>query len=257
MKTRYDAFCDRVIARIPRATAREREQIRQELLDHMEDRDLDLRQRGWTAEEAAEKTVAAMGDADEIGKSWNDQLSPFWLWTGRLARLAALCLILVALLPAIARVAGVSRNLWAQWSDLDNHRYGFQEAASQWELDERVEMGDYELRFYHAGLFPVDMEEAIVREPCLPEFKKGVSYYKMVVMVAGYSKNPLYSQPNNIWTGLGEPWRDGGCTILSDAVRYQQLSCYVEKGTEQVRLGLDNDHGSADITFDLEWGEDG
>lgn len=252
MRDTYQTFCDAVLAACPRATRAEREEIRRELLDHLEDRVADMMERDWDAEAAGERAVACMGDPEEIGKAWNEQLSTVWLWVGRGAKAAYILLLLVALLPVIAKVGGVCRNLWAQWSDLTNHRYGFEEAISQWEMDERVTMGDYELRFYHGGLFPTD--EATL-DHYLPDRDMNAQYYELRVFAAVYSKNPLYSQPDNIWTGLDENWHSGGCSILSDAVRYQRMYCMVAQDAERAVLTVENDHGAAEVEFALDWGD--
>ena len=248
----YKGFCDAVLAACPRATKEEREEIRRELLDHLEDRTADMMERDWTAEEAAARAVACMGDPAEIGRAWNEQLSTFWLWVGRGVRTLTALLLLIALLPVVAKVGGVCRNLWAQWSDLTNHRYGFDEAISQWEMDERVTMGDFELRFYHGGLFPADEGNL---DHYLPNHDADTQYYELKVLVAIYSKNPLYSQPDNIWTGLVENWYSEGYSILSDAVRYQRMKCIVAEGAEHVTLTVENDHGAAEVEFALDWGD--
>lgn len=255
MKDTYKTFCDAVIAACPRATGREREEIRRELLDHLEDRTADMMERDWDGEEAEVRAVACMGAPAEIGKAWNDQLSPFWLWAGRAVRVLTALLVLIALLPAVSKAGNVGRSLWAQWSDLPNQRHGFDGAISQWEMDERVTMGDYELRFYHGGLFPVNEEEEAL-EYHLSDYDEDVQYYKLKVVVAVYSKNPLYSQPDNIWSGLDKNWLDGGYSILGDTIRYQQMLCFVPEGTESVPMTLENDHGSMAVDFVLEWGDE-
>lgn len=72
-------FLDEVLGHIPRATWREKREIRAELAGHLADHALDLEERGCAAEEAREQAVAAMGDPGEIGEALNAQLSTFWL----------------------------------------------------------------------------------------------------------------------------------------------------------------------------------
>ena len=92
--TTFREFCDRVLSTIPRATGREREAIRAELLDHLSDHREALLERGVEELEADRRAIEAMGDPAEIGRAWNDKLSPFWLWLGRLCA-AAFALILL------------------------------------------------------------------------------------------------------------------------------------------------------------------
>ena len=47
MRDTYQAFCDAVLSACPRATGREREEIRRELMDHLEDRTADMMERDW------------------------------------------------------------------------------------------------------------------------------------------------------------------------------------------------------------------
>ena len=84
-------FCDDVLSGIPRATPRERADIRDELLDHLLEHKDVLMSYGLEEAEAEKRAVEAMGDAEGIGKAWNEKLSPFWLWLGRVCMCAACC----------------------------------------------------------------------------------------------------------------------------------------------------------------------
>lgn len=81
--TTFREFCDGVLGQMPRATGRERDDIREELLDHlMEHQDM-LMDHGVEELEAERRAIEAMGDPEEIGRAWNKTLSPLWLWLGR------------------------------------------------------------------------------------------------------------------------------------------------------------------------------
>ena len=70
--TTFRDFCDGVLGAIPRATGRERDEIRAELLDHLSDhRDL-LMEYGMEELEAERRAIEAMGDPEEIGRAWNE-----------------------------------------------------------------------------------------------------------------------------------------------------------------------------------------
>lgn len=88
-------FLDEVLGHIPRATGREKRDIRAELAGHLEDHALDLEERGCSAAEAREQAVAAMGDPGEIGEALNAQLSKFWLAIQVLAQVVAALLLLL------------------------------------------------------------------------------------------------------------------------------------------------------------------
>ena len=106
MEERFDVFLEAVLAACPRATKKERREIRRELADHLEDSALDMEERGYTREEARSRAVAAMGDPVEIGRQWNGQLSSLWLWVGRMCRVLLAVLLAVALLPAVMKLYG-------------------------------------------------------------------------------------------------------------------------------------------------------
>ena len=108
----YDSFCRAVCAHIPRATAREREDIVRELTHHMEDHARQLTEGGTEAAAARAQAVRAMGDPVEIGTKWNRQLSPFWLWTGR----AAAAAVLLFAFLAVWNAAPLLRAAWDNWT---------------------------------------------------------------------------------------------------------------------------------------------
>lgn len=237
----YQEFCDQVLGAVPRATAREREAIRQELLDHLEDHALAMQERDWPTAEAEQRSVDCMGDPAEIGRDWNRQLSPFWLWVGRLARLATVLLVILILLPAVARVRGVLLNLEARWGSLDGYRYGTEDAVKSWELDERVEIGAYRLRFFQAALEPQEN-----------------GGYELRVRVAIYAADPLRDTSFIVMDGVSDPMGDGWCTGggtgLGDAVWY--YSYYYPLGDtrpDSVTMSAANDHGSFSVDFAIDW----
>lgn len=91
-------FYREVFSHIPRATKAERGMIRRELQEHLEDSAGAYEAAGYPAGEAALRAVEAMGDPAEIGRAFNELLSPFWLWLGRgcLALAAAFCVMLLS-----------------------------------------------------------------------------------------------------------------------------------------------------------------
>ena len=108
---KFDLFCDSVLSCIPRATKRERADIREELLDHLESHKEVLLGYGVEEEQAEREAVEAMGDAGKIGAAWNAMLSPFWLWLGRIC--AACCVLLV--LQTALRSEYRLKMIWNIW----------------------------------------------------------------------------------------------------------------------------------------------
>lgn len=237
MKDIYQDFCDRVLDKAPRATGREREELRRELLDHLEDHALDMEERGWPPAEARQRSVACMGDPAEIGGAWNRQLSPLWLWVGRLARAAIVVLLLTALLPAVARARGVFLNLEARWGDLDEHRLGMEEAVKLWPLDERVEIGAYRLRFFQAAL------------------EDGETGYELRVRAAIYAADPIRDTSLIVMDGIENAgWHTGGGSGYGGAIWYYDY--YYPLGAarpDHVGMSAANDHGSFAVDFAIDW----
>ncbi len=96
-----EEFIGVVLDHMPRATPRERRDVARELRDHLEDR----------AQALGEAGAEAMGDPAEIGETLNAQLSPFWLWLGRVAK--ALCVI-----AALGLVYSLFDRFCEVWADV-------------------------------------------------------------------------------------------------------------------------------------------
>lgn len=90
-------FCWEVGKYTPRATKREQRAIKRELQDHVWDIEKALREEGCPPEDSEARAVERMGDPVEIGKALNAQLSPFWLWLGRVCLVLAVgfCILLL------------------------------------------------------------------------------------------------------------------------------------------------------------------
>ena len=101
-------FMDRVLLSLTRLTAEEREIVRQELEEHIEDRMEVMLEMGWKPELAEERCLEAMGDPVEIGREMAKQYrGRGWLWLGRAAVLLTVVLCIQALLGV-----GILFNAW-------------------------------------------------------------------------------------------------------------------------------------------------
>ena len=72
-------YTDRVLSSLRRVTAKEREAIRSELDGHIVDHMEALRELGYDEELAETRTLAAMGDPEEVGRELNKQYPFRWL----------------------------------------------------------------------------------------------------------------------------------------------------------------------------------
>ena len=116
---RWD-YTNRVLAvlRRGRVTTREREAIRQEINGHIEDHMEALRALGYDEREAEARTIAAMGDPDEVARELNKQYPLRWLVIGRAAMIATLLFALLVALPAWNKAGDVANSLWCRFYPL-------------------------------------------------------------------------------------------------------------------------------------------
>ena len=90
-------YIQAVFSHLKRLTKREREAIRRELDGHMEDHMEALRALGYDEALAEERTIAAMGDPEEVGRELNRQYPFRWLVVKWGAQGAAVLLMLFLL----------------------------------------------------------------------------------------------------------------------------------------------------------------
>ena len=115
--TTFREFCDGVLGQMPRATGRERDDIREELLDHlMEHRDM-LMDHGVEELEAERRAIEAMGDPEEIGRAWNKTLSPLWLWLGRVCAVVFVLILLFNASDVFYKVERLVDSLSVRYGD--------------------------------------------------------------------------------------------------------------------------------------------
>ena len=94
MKEAFEAFCEAVCAQVKHATEDEKREIAQELSDHMSDHAAALMEIGRSEGEAVTAAVAAMGNAEEIGKELNKEYPLLWLILSRAAALLIVVLVI-------------------------------------------------------------------------------------------------------------------------------------------------------------------
>lgn len=104
--TRRD-FTDRALLPLTRLTWEEREAVRQELEEHVEDRMEILLEMGWAEELAEARCLEAMGDPAEIGRELAKQYRSRdrgWVWLGR-AAVALTAVLCVQALPSLGALS--------------------------------------------------------------------------------------------------------------------------------------------------------
>lgn len=131
-------YGDRVAWAMHRATRQERREIARELADHVEDRAGALAAEGCTLREAENRAVEVMGDPEEVARALDKQLSPLWLYVGRLARLWALGAALALLVVLAAEARGLGGWVWARWYPQGFHQALPADGMERWTLDWRA-----------------------------------------------------------------------------------------------------------------------
>lgn len=116
----------------------DRNQVQQELYDHMEDHYNALIDAGCAPEEAEQRTTASMGDAWAIAPQLAALHKPLWGYLLRLSRILLILVLCVTLVP-------VGKYLWDLCADLSAPMYDIRAAESyaekgtylqsSWELD--------------------------------------------------------------------------------------------------------------------------
>lgn len=107
-------YSAQVLGALRQVTAAEKEAIRQELEDHMEDHACALIDCGYSPEEAQASAVEAMGDPVEMARELDQQYSPFWLVVKRTAAALTILLSLLFLLGSLFPLWGSLRARFPQ-----------------------------------------------------------------------------------------------------------------------------------------------
>ncbi|MGE9971779.1 permease prefix domain 1-containing protein [Candidatus Pseudoscillospira sp. SGI.172] len=233
-----EEFCRRVIWQMKRATLREQDWVKAELMGHLEDHADALEQAGYDPEEARSRAVAAMGEPEEIGRALNAQLSVFWLLLSRISTVCImlLCLGLVGSLSAGYRVF---QNVQAR-VDPGSGLHGPGEGYVRQKVDVRGAAGSDILRVYW-----VDLSE----EEALAEVHFCIYDENPFGRAANGTENSIRARaPDGTWN------RYGGGGQGSDGAWYWRLSDIpVEPGQTSLALRYDRFGEHMPLTIPLEW----
>lgn len=161
-------FLDQVLRPLNRLTAEEREDVRRELEEHVEDRMEALLEMGWDKELAESRCLEAMGDPAEIGREMARQYrGAGWLWLGR----AAVALTVVVCIQALLGV-GLLSNAWnsleARFSPSTAVSIGeMKNVEAVEDLDIRADVGNDILRVYQVSVGEKDGQRAAMVLACI------------------------------------------------------------------------------------------
>lgn len=217
-----EEYTDQVLAALRRVTPTERESIRTEIDAHMEDHICALLDLGYEPELAEERTMALMGDPEEVGRELDKQYPLRWLIIGRIAQVALI-------LAVLALALGLSTGVYSTYRNLQARLAPWTLISDQWEseinqrLDIRLSIGSDVLRVLGSGTGEAEDGEATA-----------------TVLLCWYDKSPF-----GYTSGLGAIMEDcrgevcfggGGGTNASGAVEYQDWQGTVQYGDPYVTV---------------------
>lgn len=165
--TRRD-FTDRVLLPLTKLTWEEREDIRRELEEHIEDRMEYYLEKGWDEAPAEARCLEAMGDPAEIGRELAKQYrGRGWLWLGRAA-------VLLTVVLCVQAVLGLGM-LGAAWDSLMVRIHPstaisigeLRNVEAVADLDIRAEVGNDILRIYQVSVGEKDGRRAAMVLACM------------------------------------------------------------------------------------------
>ena len=200
-------FLDRVLLPLGRLTAEERENVRQELEEHVEDRMEALLEMGWDAELAEERCLEAMGDPAEIGREMARQYrGKGWLWLGRAAVVLTVVVCIQALL-GVGMLGAAWDSLTVRFNPPRTISIGeLKNVEAEEELDIRAEIGNDILRIYQVSVGEKDGQRAAMVLAC--------AYDRWPF---GIVVDSLFGR-SELWNERGETGTSGGGSGNSGAV---------------------------------------
>lgn len=144
-------FCDRVLAKVRHATPEEKAAIRAELNAHMEDHVAALLEAGYEEADTEKRTLAAMGDPEEIGAELNRDYPLGWLVLSRVSLILTIliCATFLFSWPMLGNTLdSLQARIFPETSSFASRaKYTYER-----DLDIRAEIGDDILRIYKVGL---------------------------------------------------------------------------------------------------------
>lgn len=154
-------YCAQVLSHLCRLSREEKEAVRAELEEHMEDHVCALLELGYDERLAEERTMAAMGDPAEVGREMDKQYPRGWMILGRAAMVLTLLLALFLARPLLERVPAAWESLEVRCApkavlDISERREGSFDplGLDAWDLDAEAVIRDVHFRVYQVGYEP-------------------------------------------------------------------------------------------------------
>ena len=219
-------YQDRVLAGLRRLTPEEREAVRRELDGHIEDHMEALRELGYDEALAQERTMAAMGDPEEVGRELEKQYPLRWLILGR----AAVVLTVVLCIQMMLGV-GLLGMVWDSFTAriYPNEGTGLNTVVAQERVNIRIPVGNDVLRIYRVAVGQSGDELGV--------WEAEVSMCAYDRIPGGYVSNSIWSH-TQVENPRGETqWSGGGRG--SWWVEYTSKFAVLEPGDPYVTVTYD------------------
>ena len=200
-------FLDQVLSPLGRLTAQERENVRWELEEHVEDRMEVMLDMGWDKELVESRCLEAMGDPAEIGREMARQYrGKGWLWLGRAAVVLTVVVCIQALL-GVGMLGAAWDSLTVRFNPPRTISIGeLKNVEAEEELDIRAEIGNDILRIYQVSVGEKDGQRAAMVLAC--------AYDRWPF---GIVVDSLFGR-SELWNERGETGTSGGGSGNSGAV---------------------------------------
>lgn len=186
-------FLDQVLRPLDRLTAEEREDVRRELEEHVEDRMEALLDMGWDEALAESRCLEAMGDPAEIGREMARQYRGWWwLWIGRAAMALTVVLCVQALL-GLGLLIHARNSLEARLCPAMESQLEVEAAAEL--VDLRMDVGNDVLRVFRVSVGRQDGKAAAEIAMCVYDrwpFGIAVDNLHNKIQFAGYEPERFF-----------------------------------------------------------------
>lgn len=235
-----EEYTQRVLDALGRLTPKEISAVRTEIEGHIEDHMESLLELGYDEKLAEERTMAAMGDPEEVGRELNKQYPLFWLVVSRVITAVMVLVILTGLLSGSTLVHRAAKNIEARTSPVGNIS-GHSEERCYQELDIRLEIGSDMLYFFGTA---IDQQDYV-----------RVYWVKYDQSIFGLAGDWDVTYENE----AGEDLLVGGGTSTGSGVSYHRDRLYdtIPEGTPFVTAVVDRYGERHEVQIPLKWEEEG
>ena len=240
-------YVEQVLSVMRHVTKSEREAIRAEIDAHIEDHICDLLELDYDEALAEERTMALMGDPEEVGRELDKQYTNgFWIWLESIAKILLVPMILVALL-GIGILFHAVDYLEARFAP-EGYRSDFPAEITE-EVDLRVQVGNDILRVYEVALGEQShYNHATEESEVLPTVQ---------VSVCAYNRIPFGIVSGDLFTYLKAADQRGtevdtwGGGAGSWGAEYDRYYIPIESGDTYVTLSYDRFGESVELKVPL------